>query len=130
MKIEAGDFGAAVKKAREELGLSRTQLTEMTGVSYVTLAKLEDARPCDIRHMTFFTLCDHLGLDEYLCKIPPLVLERLKQGLSVSVAARKIGVSKDTLYCAESGLVVSKKTLKKIYDFWESADSEKARGEK
>ena len=120
MELENGDFGAAVKKAREELGLSRTQLTEMTGVSYAVLAKLEDSRPCAIRSMTFFTLCDQLGLNEFLTELPPLVLTRLKRGMPRSVAARKIGVSVCTLYNAEEGFLVSKETLKKIHDFWDS----------
>ena len=125
MELENGDFGAAVREAREELGLTRTQLTEMTGVSYAVLAKLEDSRPCAIRSMTFFTLCDQLGLDDFLTELPPLVLVRLKQGLSTSAAARKIGVSKDTLYNAEAGFLVNKETLKKIHDFWESEGSTK-----
>ena len=125
MVLENGDFGAAVKEAREELELTRSQLVRLTGVSYAVLAKLEDSRPCAIRSMTFFTLCEQLGLDDFLTELPPLVLVRLKQGLSVSAAARKIGVSKDTLYNAEEGFLVNKETLKKIYDFWESEGSTK-----
>ena len=125
MELENGDFGAAVKEAREELGLSRSQLVRLTGVAYSKLAQVEDGRQCNITYKDFFTLCEQLGLDEFLTELPPLVLVRLKRGMPRSVAARKIGVSVYTLYNAEEGFFVSESTLKKIYDFWESEGSTK-----
>lgn len=130
MVLEDGNFGAAVKEAREGLKLTRSQLVRLTGVAYSKLAQVEDGRQCNIKYKEFFTLCEQLGLDEFLTELPPLVLVRLKRGMPRSVAARKIGVSIQTLYSAEAGFLVSKETLKKIHDFWESQDSEKARGEK
>lgn len=130
MVLEDGNFGAAVKEAREGLKLTRSQLVRLTGVAYSELAQVEDGRQCNITYKDFFTLCEQLGLDEFLTELPPLVLVRLKRGMPRSVAARKIGVSVYTLYNAEEGFLVSKETLKKICDFWEFADSEKARGEK
>ena len=102
----------------------------LTGVAYSKLAQVEDGRQCSITYKEFFTLCEQLGLDEFLTELPPLALVRLKRGMPRSVAARKIGISVYTLYNAEEGFLVSESTLKKIYDFWESADSEKARGER
>ena len=125
MELENGDFGAAVKEAREGLKLTRSQLVELTGVAYSKLAQVEDGRQCDITYKDFFTLCEQLGLDEFLTELPPLVLVRLKRGMPRSVAARKIGVSVYTLYNAEEGFFVSESTLKKIYDFWESEGSTK-----
>ena len=130
MVLEDGNFGAAVKEAREGLKLTRTQLVRLTGVAYSKLAQVEDGRQCNIKYKEFFTLCEQLGLDEFLTELPPRVLVRLKRGMLRSVAARKIGVTLNTLYNAEAGVLVSKETLKKIHDFWESEDSEKARGEK
>lgn len=131
MVLENGNFGAAVKEAREGLKLTRSQLVRLTGVAYHKLAQVEDGRQCSITYKEFFTLCEQLGLDEFLTELPPLVLVRLKRGMPRSVAARKIGVAIQTLYNAEEAdFLVSKETLKKIHDFWESADSEKARGEK
>ena len=130
MVLEDGNVGAAVKEAREGLKLTRTQLVRLTGVAYSKLAQVEDGRQCNIKYKEFFTLCEQLGLDEFLTELPPLVLVRLKRGMLRSVAARKIGVTLNTLYNAEAGVLVSKETLKKIHDFWESEDSEKARGEK
>ena len=130
MVLEDGNVGAAVKEAREGLKLTRTQLVRLTGVAYSKLAQVEDGRQCNIKYKEFFTLCEQLGLDEFLTELPPLVLVRLKRGMLRSVAARKIGVTLNTLYNAEAGFLVSKETLKKIHDFWESEDSEKARGEK
>lgn len=130
MVLEDGNFGAAVKEAREGLQLTRSQLVRLTGVAYHKLAKVEDGRQCNIKYKDFFTLCEQLGLDEFLTELPPLVLVRLKRGMPRSVAARKIGVTIQTLYNAEAGLLVSKETLKKIHDFWEFTNSEKARGEK
>ena len=130
MELENGDFGAAVKEAREGLKLTRSQLVRLTGVAYSTLAQVEDGRQCNIKYKDFFTLCEQLGLDEFLTELPPLVLVRLRRGMPRRSAARKIGISVCTLYNAEEGLLVSKETLKKIHDFWESEDSEKARGEK
>ena len=120
MVLEDGDFGAAVKEAREELKLTRSQLVELTGVAYSTLAQVEDGRQCSIKYKKFFTLCEQLGLDEFLTELPPLVLVRLKRGMPRSVAARKIGVTIQTLYKAEEGFLVNKETLKKIHDFWDS----------
>ena len=130
MVLEDGNFGAAVKEAREGLKLTRSQLVRLTGVAYSKLAQVEDGRQCNIKYKDFFTLCEQLGLDEFLTELPPLVLVRLKRGMLRSTAARKIGVTISTLYNAEEGFLVSKETLKKIHDFWESADSEKARSEK
>lgn len=130
MELKNGDFGVAVKEAREGLKLTRSQLVGLTGVAYSKLAQVEDGRQCNIKYKEFFTLCEQLGLDEFLTELPPLVLVRLKRGMLRSVAARKIGVTLNTLYNAEAGVLVSKETLKKIHDFWESEDSEKARGEK
>lgn len=131
MVLEDGNFGAAVKEAREGLKLTRSQLVRLTGVVYPKLAQVEDGIRCNITYKGFFTLCEYLGLDEFLTELPPLVLVRLKRGMPRSVAAQKIGVSIQTLYYAEEAdSLVSKETLKKIYDFWESQDSEKARGEK
>ena len=130
MVLEDGNFGAAVKEAREGLKLTRSQLVRLTGVAYSKLAQVEDGRQCNIKYKDFFTLCEQLGLDEFLTEHPPLVLVRLRRGMPRSVAARKIPVSIYTLYNAEAGFLVSKETLKKIHDFWESKDSEKARGEK
>ena len=120
MELENGDFGAAVKEAREGLKLTRSQLVELTGVAYSTLAQVEDGRQRNIKYKDFFTLCEQLGLDEFLTELPPLVLVRLKRGMPQNVAARKIGISVQTLYNAEAGFLVSKETLKKINDFWES----------
>ncbi|MDY3869398.1 MAG: helix-turn-helix transcriptional regulator, partial [Pyramidobacter sp.] len=86
------------------------------------LAQVEDGRQCNIKYKEFFTLCEQLGLDEFLTELPPLVLARLKRGMLRSTAARKIGVTIQTLYNAEAGFLVSDETLKKIYDFWESAE--------
>ena len=125
MVLENGDFGAAVKEAREGLKLTRSQLVRLTGVAYSKLALVEDGRQCSITYKDFFTLCEQLGLDEFLTELPPLVLVRLKRGMPRNVAARKIGISVYTLYNAEEGFLLSKETLKKIHDFWESQDSEK-----
>lgn len=122
MVLENGDFGAAVKEAREGLKLTRSQLVRLTGVAYSKLVQVEDGKQCNIKYKDFFTLCEQLGLDEFLTELPPLVLVRLKRGMPRSVAARKIGISVHTLYNAEEGFLVSKETLKKIYDFWESAE--------
>ena len=131
MVLEDGNFGAAVKEAREGLKLTRSQLVRLTGVTYSKLAQVEDGRRCNITYKDFFTLCEQLGLDEFLTELPPLVLVRLKRGMLRSDAARKIGVTIQTLYNAEEAdSLVSKKTLKKIYDFWELTDYEKTRGEK
>ena len=125
MVLENGDFGAAVKEAREGLKLTRSQLVGLTGVKYSKLAQVEDGRQRNIKYKEFFTLCEQLGLDEFLTELPPLVLTRLKRGMPRSVAARKIGVRIQTLYKAEVGFLVNKETLKKIYDFWESEGSTK-----
>lgn len=122
MVLEDGNFGAAVKEAREGLKLTRSQLVRLTGVAYSKLAQVEDGRQCNIKYKEFFTLCEQLGLDEFLTELPPLVLARLKRGMLRSTAARKIGVTIQTLYNAEAGFLVSDETLKKIYDFWESAE--------
>ena len=128
MVLEDDDFGAAVKESREGLNLTRSQLVRLTGVAYSKLAQVEDGRQCNIKYKEFFTLCEQLGLDEFLTELPPLVLARLKRGMPRSTAARKIGVSIYTLYNAEAGFLVSKETLKNIHDFWESEDSEKNTG--
>lgn len=119
MVLEDGNFGAAVKEAREGLKLTRSQLVRLTGVAYSKLAQVEDGRQCYITYKDFFTLCEQLGLDEFLTELPPLVLARVKRGMPRSTAARKIGVAIQTLYNAEEAdFLVSKETLKKIYDFW------------
>lgn len=128
MELEDGNFGAAVKEAREGLKLTRSHLAILTGVAYSKLAQVEDGRQRNITYKDFFTLCEQLGLDEFLTEIPPLVLVRLRRGMPRNVAARKIGISVYTLYNAEEGFLVSESTLKKIHDFWEAADSEKTRG--
>lgn len=120
MELENGDFGVAVKEAREGLKLTRSQLVGLTGVAYSKLAQVEDGRQRNIKYKDFFTLCEQLGLDEFLTELPPLVLTRLKRGMPRSVAARKIGVTIQTLYKAEVGFLVNKETLKKIYEFWDS----------
>ena len=125
MELENGDFGAAVREAREGLKLTRSQLVRLTGVAYSTLAQVEDGRQCSITYKDFFTLCEQLGLDEFLTELPPLVLVRLRRGMPRNVAARKIGISVYTLHNAEEGFLVSESTLKKIYDFWESEGSTK-----
>ena len=125
MVLEDGKFGAAVKEAREGLKLTRSQLVRLTGVAYSKLAQVEDGRQCNITYKGFFTLCEQLGLDEFLTELSPLALVRLKRGMPRSVAARKIGISVCTLYNAEEGFFVSESMLKRIYDFWESEGSTK-----
>ena len=48
MVLEDGNFGAAVKEAREGLKLTRSQLVRLTGVAYSTRAQVADGRQCDI----------------------------------------------------------------------------------
>jgi transcriptional regulator with XRE-family HTH domain len=58
--------GAVIRQVRKKRNLTLEDVSKKTGVSYVTLSRLENSNQNDIRMFTLFSIIDKLDLDPYL----------------------------------------------------------------
>lgn len=57
-------FGASVKEARRQLGLTQSELGKIVGGHGTNIKQIEN-EGCSPKAKYFFALCDELGLDPY-----------------------------------------------------------------
>ena len=122
--IDNVTFGALVKQAREELGITKTKLAEITGVSISAIYRIETTVNYKASPHVMYILSEELGIDEAIEDMNSVRKERLKRRLSVQKVSELAGVPVNVLQSLERGFNVRLDYKKKICDFFKVKPSE------